>query len=152
MSIASTAYDNLLSRLATLFPAVDGYKRLNNPYEPEQNPSIILAQGYGLAVGPGVQSNRQLSSIVTTSRTFSVVLTRAADATEHDDTRQDDRAKELLEDAREVVNSFEREVRLENLDLNVKYESDGGIESITPDDRSILVMKLQFVVDYFDAP
>lgn len=152
MSLVSTAYDSLYTRLATLFTSGNGYVRLSNAYDVERNANIILDKGYGLAVGSGNQADRNLCSIVTTTRDFTVILTRALDANEHDDTGQDDRAKELLEDARLVVNSFEREIRLSELSLNCKFVSDGGIESITPDDRSILVMKLNFVVDYFDAP
>lgn len=152
MSLVSTAFDELVQRLESLFAEDDGYKRLNNAYDVEQNPSVILDLAWGLAAGPLRNTNRIQCNTVTTARTFTVVLTRALDATDHDDYGRDESTKLLLEDARIVVNSFEQEVRLDALSLNCRFQNDGGIESLTSEDGSILVMKLNFEVEYFDAP
>lgn len=152
MSIVSDAYDELVARLTTLFPTAQGYQRLSNAYDVEQNPVTILDQAWGLAAGPLANSNRNLCGVVSTIRTWTVVLTRALDATDSDDTLRDTNTKLILEDARTVVNSFEREVRLDDLNLNCRFISDGGIETISPDDGSILVMRLIFEVEAFDAP
>lgn len=152
MSLVSDAYDELVARLAGLFTTGAGYQRLSNAYDVEQNPITLLDQGWGLAAGGAVNTNRNLCSIVSTTRTWTVVLTRALDATDSDDTLRDTNTKLILEDARTVVNSFEREVRLDDLNLNCRFISDSGIETISPDDGSILVMRLNFEVEAFDAP
>lgn len=152
MSIVSDAYDELVTRLTALFPTAQGYQRLSNAYDVEQNAITLLDQGWGLAVGGAVNTNRNLCSIVTINRNWTVVLTRALDATDSDDTTRDSNIKLMLEDARTVVNSFEREVRLDDLNLNCRFISDSGLETISPDDGSILVMRLNFEVEAFDAP
>jgi hypothetical protein len=152
MSLVSDAYDELVTRLTSLFPTASGYQRLSNAYDVEQNPITFLDQGWGIAAGGSTNTNRNLCSMVTSTRTWTVVLTRALDATDSDDTLRDTNTKLILEDARTVVNSFEREVRLDDLNLNCRFISDSGLETISPDDGSILVMRLNFEVEAFDAP
>lgn len=152
MSLVSDAYDELVTRLTALFPTANGYQRLSNAYDVEQNPITLLDQGWGIAAGGSVNTNRNLCSMVTSTRSWTVVLTRALDATDSDDTLRDTNTKLILEDARTVVNSFEREVRLDDLNLNCRFISDSGIETISPDDGSILVMRINFEVEAFDAP
>lgn len=154
MSVISTAYDQMISRLGTLFPVTSAtYQRLSNPYDLESNASTMLDQGWGLAIGPGSNSNRNLCSVVTTVRTMNVVLTRCADAGENDDTTRDGVVKALLEDARSVVNDFERNVRLDTSDTNCRFVSDGGVESFGGSEGSMYyAIRLTFEAEIFDAP
>lgn len=152
MATEAEAYQGLVDRLASLFTEANGYFRIADAVSVEDNPVTQLDQGYGLAIGSGANTNRMQCGIITINRVFTVVLTRARDATDGDDQSRDTNLKSLLDDMRTVIASFEREIRLVDGEVNCKYVSDTGIESLSIDDETIWVTRINFEAETFDAP
>ena len=151
MSQVSTAFDLMIARLRTLFPDNEGYFQLTNPYDIADNNVQFLRQGYGLAMGPGTNSNRELSCKMSLVREFRVVLSRSLDALEFGIDNKDASAKLLLEDAFDVVKTFEKEFRLDDDFFNTAFISDSGVQPLAVDDFSVIYLELTFNVELFDT-
>lgn len=151
MSQVSTAFDLMITRLRALFPAEQNYFQLTNPYDVSDNNVQFLRQGFGLAIGPGTNTNRQLSCKMSVSREFRIVLSRSLDALEFGIDNKDASAKLLLEDAFTAVKSFEKEFRLDDDLFNTIFISDTGIQPLAIDNFSIIYMEMTFNVELFDT-
>lgn len=150
MSHVTECFDLLNARLLALFPEAEDYFKITNPYDLTQNSSQFLRQGWGLAVGPGNNSNRELDCSITINREYRVVLTRALESLELNVDTKDVVVKTLLEDAFDVIADFEREVRLDDDKYNVLFISDTGIQNLQGDDFSIIMVEMTFNVEIFD--
>lgn len=152
MSNVSTAYDALKARLATLLPSVSGYSQLTNPYDVVDNNAQFLRKGWGLAVGPAQNTNRNLCGTISVERQFRVVLTEALEALEFGIDDKHDTVKSLLESAQIVIEDFERTYKLDSDQFNCLWQSDSGINSVEGDDFTFLTLELTFNVEIFDNP
>lgn len=150
MSQVSTAFDALRARLGTVFTTGAGYFELTNPYDIQDNQDQFLRKGWGLAVGAGVNTNRNLCKTVSVEREFRVVLTQALEATEFGIDDKQATVKELLESAQLAIESFEREFALDSGSYNTRFVSDSGISSLAGENFSFLTLELSFNVELFD--
>jgi hypothetical protein len=150
MSKISTVYDTLLTRLDAVLTSASSWNRLPNPYNIEENPSLFLRQGYGIAIGSGSNQNQSQCGLVRIKRTVSVVISRKVDATELGVTDKDTGHKQLLEDMRSVLADFEKNVALSNDIANVIFVSDSGINFVNGEDENYVYSEMQFAVDYFE--
>lgn len=151
MSQISTAYDAIRARLAFLFTEDLQYFELANAYELTQNSDQFLRKGWGLAAGPGTNTNRCLSGTITVGRTFTVSLTRAMDSLDLDPDTKATTVKALLEDSYSVIQDIERTFRLDGNQFNVIFEGDSGVESVNGDNFWFISTKLNFSVEIFDT-
>ena len=127
MSLVSTYYDLLVTRISTIFPSGSGWTRISNPYDIEQNKEPFLRQGWGLAIG-GAQ-NQQLSVCqMTVVREFRVTIARELMKLDEDVEAIANVEKQLLEDLRSIVNDFEGNQMLASGAGNLTYLSDNGIQ------------------------
>lgn len=150
MTKISQVYDALLARLAAIMPSADGWTRLPNPYEIEENPSLFLKQGYGLAIGPGENRNDSVCPNVGIRRIVTVVVSRKVDATEINVTAKDSPHKQLLEDMFQVLREFEMNVSLLDSLGNAIFVADTGVNFVNGEDENYIYSSMQFTVDYFE--
>jgi len=152
MSQITTSFDLFHAKVSTLLPQGSGYFELSNPYELVDNSNLFLRKGWGIAIGPGRNTNRELCGKITVERTIRVILTRALEALEQDPTTKNNVIKALMEDAFTILQDFERSYRLDDDEFNCRFESDGGIQSLAVDNYSYLTLEMIFNVELFDNP
>jgi len=150
MSLVSNAYDNLLARIALLFPVASGYQELTNPYDVEDNANLFLRQGWGMAIGSLTNTNLVMCPTVSSTYEGKILITRELASQESDATRKHDRVKELLEDQRRVLNDFQRSHTLETDGYEFELESGNGIQTVRVGNFSYLMIEMNFNVKFFD--
>jgi hypothetical protein len=141
----TTIYDTLVTRVSTL---LSGHKRISNPYALGQNNDQILEKGWGISVGPAVNTNRLVGGKVSVSREFGVHITRKFFARELDAVKKASTEKDLLEDLELVIDDIEQNSTLSGGNYLTKYLSDSGIVQVRDDNDSILSISLLLTVEY----
>jgi hypothetical protein len=146
----STAYDNLLTRLAAVFTSGSGWLQIPNGFDVPSNANGFLRQGYGLAIGQGVNKNRELSLQISIDRTFVVSISREVFKTDGDASGYGTVAKQLMEDLFSLVADFEKNTTLNTGQIFCHYESDNGIQPIENGDFSGVYVSATFTVALFE--
>ena len=146
MTEISTAYNALVTRLTSLLST---HKRLSNPYVLSDNNDRYLEKGWGLAVGPAVNSNREISGRVSVLREFTIPITRKFFAKEHDVSTKATTELAILEDVQIVIDDLEENVTLDSGRYLVKYVGDSGITQVRDDQEGLLAVLVNVTVEYF---
>lgn len=128
MSNVTVIYDQIISKLGTLFPT---RTRIPNPYSLVDNNDRLLKFGYGLKVGSASFSEFEFCSRVS-QRTFSVVFTYEMYRTDSDFFQFDDVSKKLLEDVNTIQGLFfnYNELDIEQNILKVDIDSVSEVEMV----------------------
>lgn len=148
MSGLDRVHQFFIDRMAELLPS---HRRLSNPYKPDENPFIILRQGYGLTIGAGSSNKRTISPILCVVRSFGVVLTREYLAREDDVDSKVYTEKLLIDDAASVSRDMEKNWTMDGLILRARAVRDSGIEYVTTETDRFLKTVIEFEVEYFEV-
>lgn len=148
MTRLSMVHSFFLDRVAELLPE---YKRLSNAYKPEENPSLLLKQGYGVMIGRASTSKKTHSPALSVTRTFSLVLTREYHAREDDSDAKALTEKFLLEDAGVISADIEKNWNMENSILRCRFLSDSGVEYVRTETDRFLKTVIDFEAEYFEV-
>lgn len=152
MSIISSAYDAILSRIETVLDTTaQGWFRLPNPYKPEENSERFLDKGYGIALGSGANTNRVVNCKFSIERNFTIVLTRKFFALEADPAAKAVTEKQLFEDQYALINDFEQDISINGSTMYTRYVSDGGIEYVSGEKDNYLMIRTEFAVEYLES-
>jgi hypothetical protein len=143
-SAITTAYDNLLTRIAAVLTANDGWLQIPNAYDVASNSDSFLKQGYGIKIGSGVNAKRQLGNQMHIDRKFSLIISREVCATDGDTSTYGSVAKQLFEDLKLVINDFETNTTLNSGLIFCSYESDGGVQPVRGDNYSVVYVSAEF--------
>lgn len=146
MSGISTAHSTIVTRLGSV---LTGYTRIPNPYQVEFNPEPLLKKGYGVKVGPAINTNLQIADL-TLGRDFTVVLSRKVDAHEHDAAARGTAEKSLMEDLLLVIKDLVTNSGLngDSVVTSTNYQGDSGISFVG---EGIIYTEAEFRVDYFES-
>lgn len=148
MSNFSNLYDAIVDRIEAVLP---NHTRLTNPYAVEQNPEGLLRQGWGLGLGAGSNTNRELSCRISIARDFNIVLSRKFYAKESDVENKAAVEKDLFEDLILLVRDFCDNSALPGALGIVSYTSDGGIEQVFGEKDNYLVLRTTFSVETWET-
>lgn len=151
MSAITTTYNALVARIESVLDVTtNGYTRLPNPYNIEDNTEVRLRKGYGVAVLPATNANLELCKL-TQDRVFEIVLTRLY--TGYDDNPTDKAALELLllEDEFLILNDLEQDSTLNTQTMQTSYVSDSGIEFVAGETGRFFSLRIQLNVKYSDV-
>lgn len=148
MSKVSTIYDNMITRVASV---LSSHVRLPNPYKPDENSTIYLKKGYGVALGGAEISRRVIGGQVIMTRESTITVTRQYFSKENDPSSKASTEKQVLEDIFLVIKDFENDVTLNEVATNVTFRSDSGIEYVSNDKDQFLMVRATFAVDYFET-
>lgn len=152
MSLISTAFDALVLRVETVLDTVaQGYSRIPNPYNVEDNAEIKLVKGYGVAMLAGENTNRQVNCKFSVKRTMEIVLTRLYTEQDENAVTRSSLEKFLFEDQYKLINNFEQDFSINGQSMLTKWETDGGIEFLTGTSGRFLVLKTQFSLEYLET-
>lgn len=147
MSQISTIFDSVNTFIGTHFAT---HKIYVNPYDLALNDEFILNKGIGFYIGPGSNSNRQISCYASVSRELIFNLSRVNRGTERDRTIRQTVEKELLEDHFTLIKEFEKDPTIQSLCSNTLWTSDGGIEFVYGDRISYLKIETRFNIEYLE--
>ena len=146
MNTVAKIHQFYLDRIAEALPY---HRRLSNPYKPEENPNIILRQGFGVTIGSASTAKRTNQPMLTINRTFSVVLTREYVAREDDGPAKAVVEKNLMLDAAAIAAEIEANWSMDGLILRSRFTGDTGIEYVTTETDRFLKTVIDFEVEYF---
>ena len=128
MSAISTFYDGVETWLEALF-ATPTYKRLTNPYFPEQN-ALELNRGWAFIVGPKTPSNLTTGRYWQFTVNVQVIQTIVQRGTDRDIDIRQTAEKLLLEDQFTMLDSLRTTTTFDTKVWNLEYESDNGLEFV----------------------
>ena len=147
MSKVSTIHENMLTRIGAILTS---HVRLSNPYKIEENPEILLKQGYGIAIGSANKIRGDLNNYRRFEREFTGSITRKFAAKENDGASKATTEKQILEDAFLVAKDFELDTTLNETAITTDFVSDGGIEYVAREKDNFLMVRATFAVQYFE--
>lgn len=150
MSQVSTAFDNFVSRVDAALTSGNGWIKLPNPYAIQNNPDVMLKQGYAIGIGAGTNTKRTLGDQVSIRRSFFVHISRAMDALDFDVAGRQSTEKTLLEDLKLVVADVEKHQTLNAGQIFCAFDGDDGIESIEGESSEFRALKANFIIEYFE--
>ena len=147
MSKVSDIHDNLVALVRSILTT---HKELPNPYIPEENNELYLTKGFGVAVGPGNRTDRLISCKHSYQRDYVVLLTRKMEATDHQTSRRQTVAKDILDDHFAVMDALEKDSTLSGEAIKAEFFSDSGIEFIEVDTSRYFIMSIDVTTEYLE--
>lgn len=151
MSQIADIYEALLVRLNTLYPEQDGWNRLSNPYKPEENPDIFLRQGWAIAIGPALNTERLLNCRYSVERTITITLTRMYEALENDAINKSSTEVQLLQDQHLLILDLEQDTTVNGSSVQTTYRTDGGMEYVRGETDRFLMLRSDVTLEYFES-
>lgn len=124
------------------------HQRLNDPYNIDENPEMLLRKGWGIQIDNGADVSRCISPEYYIARTFTLVIVRECVAKDSDPSRRETSHLELLEDLHILIAEAVAENTLYQSAVNFKYVSDGGVQEVFVDDKPYNFIQAQFLVEY----
>lgn len=127
------------------------YFKLPNPYSLTSNSHLQLRNAYGVAVGPGRDTERYIGCLVTWERTFSIILVQQVIATQNDLTLKEAIDKTLLDDHDKLRKAFYLNSTLDQLAIKSTVLSDGGVD-FADGAQKFLFLQMDLFVEYQEDP
>ena len=149
----STLIDSMRSIIDTALP---DHLEVINPYFPEESDDLTLKKCWGLALRSGVNSNREQNCRYSMVQNIELLIARTAFSghirTATAIQERIDVEKLLMEDRHLVVSNFENSPQINSNDIaRCEFLNDGGIEFVRIDESDILMIKMNFEVEYFES-
>jgi len=152
MSLISDGFDALVLRIETVLDtATNGYTRLPNPYNVQDNTELKLRKGYGVALQSAENTQRNVNCKFSVSRTMEVVLTRLYTGYEENAVERASTEKLLLEDQYKIINDLEQDVTINGQTMYTRWVTDGGIEYVAGETGRFLMLRTQFSLEYLET-
>lgn len=145
MSNITNVYNAIHTAVSTLFPTK---YELSDPKTIENNDTASLANGYGIDFGAAINTNRQLGCFYAIRRDITITVTRQFLGGHKSSTILDNTNKQLLEDLHVLVKEFEKNQLIATEVSNYRYISDSGIERIFGDNKTFVMIRALFQIEY----
>lgn len=141
----TTLYTALIALITATYPES---RRLTDVENIEDNDAPLLRHGWGIAIGAGRNTNRNICPNYSQARKFTIVLSRECIYKDSDVARRDEAKLNLLEDAHLLFAAAVDNLTLDGAVLGMLYESDGGPQEIKLEDKPYLFLEATFDVEY----
>ena len=128
------------------------YRRLPNPYAPETSTFLQLQQGYGLAVGPGRDTERYVGCLVTWERVFTILLVNQITATQNNIDSRVIIEKDLLIAHDLLRKAFYNNSTLGGEAIKTTVSDDGGFQFLDAERLKFLTLEINLITEYQEAP
>ena len=154
MSSISLIYNRVDALLSETFTSGNSYRKMNYPYDIDQNDRFILNKGYGFYISNG--SNTDIffeGSLINVQRELVIILSRVDRGTDFDTDLRESAEKLLFEDQLTLLGALAKDSILKPLVTKVIYDSDSGIEfAYDEQERSnYLFLQTSFLFDYVEC-
>jgi hypothetical protein len=147
MSKISTIMDNFRARMAAVLA---DHKELSYPRSLFNNNELFLTKGQGCYLGPGINTQRNLSCRLSKQINMTVVITRANRGHDRDIETRILAEKNLLEDQLLIIKDIEKDSSLDSVAARVVYQSDNGIDEVFVNEKDFLFIQTNFLIEYFE--
>lgn len=127
------------------------HKRFPNPYQIDANSFLHMTRGYGVAIGPGFDTQRDLGCHVTYERTFTVALVQKMSETQNSTGRRELVERDILEDHDKLVKAVYNDTNLSGRVISATVTDDGGVQFIDGDRLKFLALEMTIRVEYQDT-
>lgn len=144
----SDLYDNFHTLIGN---NLTGYTRIPNPYESDENPSLYLKKGYGIAFGPAQNTFRQICNVETLKRDFNIILINQVLSTQLSAVNRGAYEKTLLENHRSLIKAIAADDTLSNKAVKINFVGDSGIRYAESDTEKYIVIEMIFEIEYFES-
>lgn len=147
MSKISTIYDNLVTAVGG---ALTDYDQISNPYSPDENCELFMQKGFGIAFGPGANSERQVGCKLSVKRTFDVILLNLCGTTDNNLADVENFQKTMHEDQLLIIKAIEKDPDLDATVGMIKFVDDSGLEFLETINNKFFLLQSTFMVEYFE--
>lgn len=130
---------------------LSGAQRIPNAYFLQANNQLIIANGYGVALGSGELQGRELTQRIQVQRAYDIHLVRLMPATAHDSSGRDLVEESMVLDAGKLLRAVEVESTLGHTAIKTDYSGDSGIQFLTTDRGNYLLLTISFNVLYNES-
>ena len=146
MSNITNIYDAVITEVSGLFSTKT---RIPNPYDLTNNPVNFIRDGWGLKVSGAAAVNGEICTI-TQNRTFTVIITKEVYRTDTNSTAIDDTAKDLLEDAKTLIEGMEAADQIQaNSSISIiNYAGSSDIALYGASKSHFLLLEVNFDIMY----
>ncbi|NBU34065.1 hypothetical protein EB118_06770 [bacterium] len=138
-------YDTIVTKLETILP---GFQRVPNPYALDENTAILLRKAFGLAIGPGTNTERYVGCIATWERDYTIGLVTQVVNTENDTLGRAMVEKDIIDAHREILLAFETDSTLDGQCIKAVITDDSGINYIQGVESKYLALEITLRVEY----
>jgi hypothetical protein len=138
-------YDSIVTKLETILPS---FQRVPNPYALDENTAILLRKAFGLAIGPGTNTERYVGCIATWERDYTIGLVTQVVNTENDTLGRAMVEKDIIDAHREILLAFETDSTLSGQCIKAVITDDGGINYIQGAESKYLALEITLRVEY----
>lgn len=150
MSKITDGFEALVDRMEVLFPAASGWKRLPNPYKPEENNDRYLIQAYGLSLGPANNTRRLVNCQFSIERTIIITIARKYEGLENDDLKKAATELQLFEDQFALIKDLETDVTVNGEAMYCRYMGDSGLEYVKGTTDKFLMVRTEIAFEYLE--
>ena len=149
MSRITEIYDAIVSVLST---ELTGYTRLPNPYSVDQNTFLYLQNGYGLAIGPGVDTERYVGCLITWRRDFTIIVVNQITTTMNNTDAKVIIEKGLLDAHDGLRKAIYLNSTLGGKAIKATLTDDQGVSFIDADALKFIAVEMTVSVEYQEDP
>lgn len=128
------------------------YTKIPDPYNIDTNSFLNLYKGYGVAVGPGFNTERYVGCLVTWARTYNIIIVQQITTTQNEIDIRESIDSEFLDDNDLLWKAFYLNSGLDGLAIKSTVLADGGIIPLDIGGLKFLSMELTLEVEYQDDP
>jgi len=143
-------FDKIRDICVANLPSV--YRRLSDPYNPDQNIMPQLLKGFGIATGAGVNTERFVGCQVTWARSYNILLVQQITTTQNNIDARENIDAELRTDVNTLWKKFYLNSGLDGLAIKTTVLGDGGIVPLDIGGLKFLSIELFLEVEYMEDP
>ncbi len=150
----------MTTRIATIYDAVvdliesklTTYTRIPNPYAIAENTYLHLKQGFAVAIGAGVDTQRYVGCLVTWERLFTIILVKQILTTANNTGVRETIEKSILDDHDALRKAFYLGSTLSGYAIKSTVLDDGGLFYVDGGVNKFIGMELNLYVEYQEDP
>lgn len=148
MSKIADISDAIVSSLQTTLPT---FARIPNPYAVSENTAILLKKAFGVAIGPGVNTQRYVGCLVSWERNYTINLITQVVNTENDTAGRFSVEKDLIDSHRAILMAFEGNSTLGGICIKAIVTDDSGIQYVDGQQGKFLAVEMSLAVEYQES-
>lgn len=149
MGTILTIYDKIVDVIEA---QLTSHTRMPNPYSPDANTYLHLKQGFGMAIGPGIDTQRYVGCLITWEQTYNILLVRQVVTTQNNTDVRETIEKDLLADWDKLRKAFYLDSSLSGNAIKTTVIGHGGVNFIDTDRLKFLALELELTVEYQENP
>lgn len=147
----STTFNDVYDDVRTICQTVFSTRtELNNPYFVEDDADIMFDNAWTLSIGASTNSNRFICGKASMLRDFVVVLVNRYFAPSRDINARITAEKTIVNAQIDLIKYIEAQPQTDNI-VQIRYDSDGGIEFLEGDRFGFLVLQTTIQVEYLET-